>query len=580
MNIDSKQEEELKLKVKELALKFALQNAVLHDGKADDKSVMSKVIGEDIEVRNGIKGNPNLINCVREHTRVAVVSVNSMTLEEQITELQEKSPEMLVKHTKERGSALGELKNVSGPVVMRFAPGPSGPLHIGHSRAAILNDEYTKKYDGKLILRIEDTDPDRISLDAYDMIPEDLDWLGVKCHETVIQSTRFEKYYEYAKKLIEMGHAYVCKCKPDDWRNLKIKKKPCPHRNLPPETHLEEWDKMLNREYNDEEASVVVKTDLEHPNPAIRDFVALRIVTSIEHPRTGDKYCVYPLMNFSVSIDDRLLGLTHVLRGKDHLNNTQRQEYIFNYFGWKRPEYIHYGRVSIEDVALSKSEIDKGIKGGEFTGWDDVKLGTLRALKKRGIPPEAIRRYWVEMGAKEIDVQFSWETLFAHSKDIIDKDANRYFFVWQPKEYIIKGINKLEGHAPLHPDKPELGVRKIVLSGKGGVKILITNDDFVKLSSGDKIRLKDLGNVKITDKNTCEYVGNDLSFLKEGAKIIHWVGEDNIPIKVQTPDGEIKEGVCEKGVENEIDKVVQFERFGFVRIDRENGKLVGYFAHR
>ncbi|MCG2825107.1 MAG: glutamate--tRNA ligase, partial [Thermoplasmatales archaeon] len=338
------------------AKKYALQNAVLHNGKAEIGSVISKIVAEFPELKQKIK------EIIPEIKKI-VSDVNKLSLEEQSKELKEIAPEMLTKHKKEREKGLPELKNVSGKIILRFAPGPSGPLHIGHSRATILNDEYAKKYNGKFILRIEDTDPSRIDPDAYKMIPEDLKWLGVDVHETVIQSDRFETYYRYAKKLLEKGNAYVCRCRPDEWRNLKLKNKPCPHRNLTPEENLEEWEKMLSNVYGEEEASVVVKTDLNLPNPALRDFVGLRISKTV-HPRTKDKYIVYPLMNFSVSVDDHLLGLTHVLRGKDHLNNTYRQAYLFDYFGWEKPEYIHYGRVRIEDVKLKTSLIKEEIKKG------------------------------------------------------------------------------------------------------------------------------------------------------------------------------------------------------------------------
>ncbi|PIV68117.1 MAG: glutamate--tRNA ligase [Euryarchaeota archaeon CG01_land_8_20_14_3_00_38_12] len=553
----------------ESARKYALQNAVLHNGKAEIGSVINKIVAEKPELKQKIK------EIVPEIKKI-VSDVNKLSLEEQRKELEKTAPELLIRHKKEKEKGLPELKNVSGKVVLRFAPGPSGPLHIGHSRAAILNDEYAKKYDGKFILRIEDTDPDRIDPDAYKMISEDLKWLGVNVHEIVIQSERFETYYKYAKKLLEKGNAYVCRCRPEDWRKLKLKNKPCLHRNLEPEKNLEEWEKMLNNVYGEEEASVVVKTDLTLPNPALRDFVGLRISKTL-HPRTKDRYIVYPLMNFSVAVDDRLLGLTHVLRGKDHLNNTYRQAYLFDYFGWEKPEYIHYGRVSIEDVKLKTSLIKEEIKKGFYSGWDDIRLATIRALAKRGISPEAIRKYWVDVGVKPVDIMFSWKNLYAFNKDIIDKKANRYFFVWNPQPLNITGAERLEGHAPLHPDIPERGIRKIILEKP--VNVFVSDEDLNKINLGNKLRLKDLCNVELISKNTGKYIGQDISILKEGAGIIHWVSK-GIKTKVFFPDGSVKEGIAEEGVKKEIGSVVQFERFGFVRIDRMNDELVCYFAHK
>ncbi len=374
-----------------LARKLALLNAANYSGKASDKAVLSKLLADHKELRPQVR---DLMPLVKQ----AVDEVNALSPEKQQEALAAEFPETLVREEKkEKERTLPPLANVKGKVVMRFAPGPSGPLHLGHTRAAILNDEYSRMCKGDLILRIEDTDPDRVLPEAYEMIREDLDWLGVRSTSTVIQSDRFPLYYDVAKRLLEMGAAYICLCAPEDWRKLKQESRPCPHRGAPPEKNLELWDMMLSHAFAPEKASLVVKTDLSHPDPAIRDFVAMRVVDT-PHPRTGTKYCVYPLMNFSVTVDDHLLGLTHVLRGKDHQKNTWRQAYLFGYLKWPVPEYIHYGRISIEDAVLSKSEIDRGVKAGEYSGWDDVRLGTIKALAKRGIRPEAIRSFWVDVG--------------------------------------------------------------------------------------------------------------------------------------------------------------------------------------
>lgn len=556
--------------MQEILLKYALQNAIFHNGKANPKAVLSKLLAEKPELRKNAKEIVPLANNI-------VNEVNNLTKDEQKSKLSEIAPELLEKQKKEKEEKLSDLKNVKGNVIMRFAPGPSGPLHIGHSRAAILNDEYVKKYRGKLIVRLEDTNPKKIDINAYDMILEDLDWLGVKYHDVIIQSDRFPIYYKYAKKLLEKERAYICSCDVEDWRCLKSKKKPCPHRNLEKEEHLENWEKMLDGSFKEGEISYVVKTDLQHKNPAIRDFVGFRIVIE-KHPRIGKKYIVYPLYNFSVSIDDHLLGITHVLRGKDHLNNTYRQKYIYDYFNWKKPEFIHYGWVSIEDTILKTSTISKGINDGKYFGWDDIRLGTFRAMDKRGIMPEAIRRYWINVGIKEVDIKFSWKNLYAYNKDIIDKKSNRYFFVWEPKQIIIKGINKLESHAPLHPDFPNRGIRKTILEGKEEIKIYITSDDLEKIKIGERVRLKDLCNIELISESEAKYIGDDFLIIKEGVKIIHWVYKGN-PMKVKMPNGEVKNGICEKELEKENRDIVQFERFGFVKINR-NEKFISNFSHR
>lgn len=557
--------------LEDLVRKYALQNAILHNGKADEGSVIGKVISVQPELKSEIKEVMKIVKSI-------VAEVNTLTLEEQKKMLEEKAPELLEKKVGKKVE-LPNLANVEKEVVMRFAPGPSGPLHIGHTRAAILNDEYVKKYGGKYIIRLEDTNPLNIDPEAYESILEDLKWLGVEYHEVLEQSGRFEIYYEHAKKLLETGKAYICKCDVEDWRKDKQEKRPCPHRDLKSEEQLEMWDKMLNGEYEEHEASLVVKTDLNHPNPALRDFVGLRIVKK-SHPKTGDRYLVYPLYNFSVAIDDHLMGMTHVLRGKDHLNNTYRQEFIFNHFNWKKPTYVHYGLVQIVDTTLKTTLIKEGIKKGEFSGWDDIRLATLKALSKRGIQPESIRRYWVEVGIKEVDIKFSWDNLYAFNKDIVDNEANRYFFVWNPKEIKIKGKEMIEGHAPLHPDHPKRGIRRTILQGKEGLNVFVTEDDLAQIKPQERIRLKDLCNVLLLSENEAEYIGDDLSVLKEGVKIIHWVGRDALPTKLYMPDGETKEGLSEHILEKDLGKVVQFERLGFVKVEQKEGGYEAFFAHK
>jgi glutamyl-tRNA synthetase len=549
-----------------LVLKYALQNAISYSGKANASAVIGKVFAEKTELKSRAKE-------IAQIARRVVEEVNRLSPDEQRKKLENIAPELLSKEKKEKEFKLPELNNVRGEVVMRFAPNPSGPLHIGHSRVAFLNDEYVRRYGGRYINRFEDTDPARVDPEAYDFIKEDLEWLGVRITETHYQSDRLEIYYKIAKELLEKGHAYVCTCKPDVWRDLKEKSKPCPHRNSSLEEQMHLWDKLFDGSFSPEEASLMIKTNLNDPNPALRDFPALRIEDT-PHPRTGTRYRVYPLMNFSVAVDDHLMGLTHVLRGKDHLNNTYRQKYIFDYLGWPRPEYIHYGRVSIVGPELSTSKMSMGIKEKRYTGWDDVQLGTIRALARRGFRPEALREYWIRAGLNEVDVEFSWDTLYALNKDIVDPEAKRYFFVADPVPLEITGVDRLEGKAPLHPSRPELGFRTYHLETP--IKVFVQLND---IKGAGKIRLKDLCNIELIDEKAV-YRGNDLSAIKQGYKIIHWAPVDSLPMIVLMPDGSKVIGVGERSLTREVGNIVQLERFGFVRIESADEQIVAAFAHR
>jgi glutamyl-tRNA synthetase len=562
--------------VMQTARKFALQNAVQHEGRCEMGPVMARMLGERAEWRSFAKVISGIV-------KEAVAQVNSMTVEAQRDELESIDPSMVERQVHERERGLPDLDNVNGDVVMRFAPGPSGPLHVGHSRAAVLNDEYVRRYGGRYILRLEDTDPARIMPEAYEMIRQDMEWLGCDVHEVYEQTDRFDLYYDHARRLLEMEAAYVCTCPQEELRQLRADGKACPHRAVVSAVHLDLWDRMLAREIGPGEASLVVKTDLDDPNPALRDFVALRI-SDEPHPKTEDRYWVYPLYNFSVAIDDHTMGLTHVLRGKDHLNNTLRQMWVYKYFNWIPPQFHHYGFVSIADTVLKTSHIKASMADGKYTGWDDPRLGTLRALGRRGISPEALRRYWVEASIRPIEIKFSWKTLFAHDRDIHEPSTPRLFFVAKPVELSVTSPEPLVGHAPVHPDRPEMGVREVSLPAgdDGDYKVVVPLDDLTRISGAGNFRLKDLGNFRFDGPRSITYAGDDLSIVKEGAPIVHWTTPEGIGTTVLNPDGTEESGIVEPMALEMDGQFVQFERYGFGRLEVETDgpTVMAFFAYR
>ncbi len=562
--------------MRDKVLAYALQNALEHGGKAGVGPVIGKVMASFPELRSDPGSASALV-------REIVEQVNSMDADSQRRELDRLGEPEKVK--RKRKEALGDLEGVpEGGIIVRFAPGPSGPLHIGHSRASILNDEYVKRYGGKFILRLEDTNPEKIDPDAYRMIPEDLSWLGVEVHETHLQSDRFEMYYDISRSLIESGSGYMCTCDPEDWRDKKLRGRPCPHRDDVVEDQLERWDGMFDGTFSAGEASMMVKTDLEHPNPAVRDFVGMR-VRDVPHPRTGDRYRVFPLYNLAVAIDDHLMGCTHVLRGKDHLNNTFRQEFVYRHMGWSLPTFIHYGLVSIPDTILKTSTIREEMAVGKYTGWDDIRLGTLRALSLRGFEPEALRTYWNKVGIKSVDVTFSWKNFNAMNKELIDDGTDRLYFVADPVEIVVSTDVSLTGRSPLHPDHRERGYREYELAPQDGeIGLNVPREDIAGLKVGGAVRLKDLCSVRIrtTEPLTGEREDISISDIRAGGgSIIQWVPSNGVRCRVLFPDGSIQEGWAEEGAMERAreGKMVQFERFGFFRLSNENG-VVGRFAHK
>jgi len=576
--------------LREIVRKIALLNAIKHDGKAQAGPVIGKILGERAEYRTKVKELSALVNDV-------VREVNSLALSEQQRIVEEKWPKALIKEKIEEEKRLPPLPNVNtyAQVVTRFSPNPDCVLHLGSSRAIVLCYEYARMYNGKFVLRFEDTDPKlkRPVLEFYDRIREDLAWLGCKPDEEYIQSDRIPIYYEYAERLLKDGNVYVCTCQPEQFRKQILANKPCKCRNLPSEEHLTKWHSMLEGGYKEGEVVVRLKTELNHPNPAVRDWPALRVINAKKypHPRVGSKYYVWPLYNFACGIDDHLMGVTHIIRGKEHLTNMVRQEYMYKYLGWHYPEAIHYGRLKITGASLSKSKIVQGIREGLYKDWDDPRLATFAALRRRGITPEAIKKMIVDVGPKTSDVILSWENLYAYNRKILDPTADRYFFVDNPIELTVKHIPKaFVAKLHLHPDKPERGFREYAIKPNGGdnsTAFWVSKKDVDVSKIGIVIRLMELFNIEIESVNV---YSAEASFISESyeearkakAQLIHWVpvGED-MPCQVVMPDATVTEGIAESICKQlKPNNIIQFERFGFVRIDEVNMKLTAYYAHK
>ena len=452
--------------LREFIRKAALLNAVGHDGKAQAGAMVGKVLGEKQELRSRVKELSGVINSV-------VNEVNSLSLSEQKAIVEANWPETQKKEKAEE-KRLSPLPNADKypQIVTRFSPNPDCVLHLGSARAILLSHEYARIYNGKFILRFEDTDPKikKPSLKFYDSIRQDLKWLGCKVDEEYIQSDRLPIYYEYTKRLIGDGNAYVCECVPEEFRKITIAKQACPCRDVPADEQLERWHRMLSGGYTEGQAVVRVKTELENPNPAVRDWPALRIIDTKKypHPRVGSKYIVWPLYNLAAGLDDHLMGMTHIIRGKEHYTNMVRQKYMYEHLGWTYPEAIHYGRLKITGAFLSKSKIVQGVKEGLYTGYDDPRLGTFAALRKRGITPEAIKKMIIDVGTKSNDVTLSWENLFSYNRKILDASSDRYFFVPQPVELkVLQVPNTFQAKLPLHPEKPDRGLREYTVTPDG-----------------------------------------------------------------------------------------------------------------
>jgi len=339
---------------------------------------------------------------------------------------------------------------------------------------------------------------------------------------------------------------------------------------------------MIKGEYGEGEAVLRVKTDPRHPNPSVRDWVAFRIIDPVKypHPRVGSKYYAWPTYNFAVSVDDHLMGVTHVLRGKEHQVNTEKQLFVYKCMGWEPPVFIHFGRLKLEGFIMSKSYIRRLLEEnpGKFLGFDDPRFGTIAGLRRRGILPEAIRELILSVGVKPGDATVSWANLAAINRRLLDPVADRIMFVWEPAELRVEGVGGCKtAEIPYHPDRPE---KKRAITVCDGDAVLVNKGD----AGRGEIRLMGLGNFRV-EGGRLVYTGDSLDYARERRlPIVQWVkASESVPLTVLEPDGlefKIYRGRAEAVLrEYGVDARLQLVRFGFVRIDEAGDEYKAFYTH-
>ncbi|MFB6095448.1 MAG: glutamate--tRNA ligase, partial [Halodesulfurarchaeum sp.] len=505
---------------------------------------------------------------------------------ERLRELAPEQVEELEAQAEEAEHPLPDLPNAEeyDEIRMRLAPNPNGPWHLGHARMPAVIGTYKERYDGWFVCRFDDTDPEtkRPDLDAYDQILADIEYLGFEPDAVIRASDRLETYYDHARELIDLGGAYTCSCPAEDFSDLKAAGEACPHREKDPETVLEEFEAMVDGAYDAGEMVLRVKTDIEHKNPALRDWVAFRMVDT-PHPREeAAGYRCWPMLDFQSGIDDHLTGVTHIIRGIDLQDSAKRQRFVYEYFDWSYPEVIHWGHVQVDayDVRLSTSTIAELVESGELEGWDDPRAPTLLSLRRRGIRGQAIVDAMVDLGTSTSNVDLSMSSIYANNRELIDDETDRCFLVRERFESRTPDESRamaavelpLEGgpdvaHPPVHPDHEERGRRDIPV----GDRVLVETEDLPE--EGELVWLKGFGAVRY-DEDALVHVDADIEVVREGGvDVIHWVpAEGSIEVTLRRPDGDVS-GRAEPGFAAYApDDMVQFVRVGFARVDQQKAE--------
>jgi len=555
--------------------KYAMQNTVEYDGAGQAGSVLGRLLGERADLRARARDLKSLVEA-------EVNAANEMASTSGVDAVREalaaSNPEALERQKQQKRIGLKPLPNATeGEVILRFAPNPNGPLTIGHARGVSINSEYARMYNGKVVLRFDDTDT-RVKPplpEAYDQIESEYEWLSGRPADIIIRaSDRMPIYLEYASKMLAGGFGYVCRCSAADFKALRDASEACPCRTKSVETNLSDWSAMTAGEVPEGEAVVRVKTDIDLPNPALRDWPALRIQHT-PHPMVGDAYKVWPLLDFQSAIEDHLQGVTHIVRGKDLMDSTRKQTLLYAHFGWTYPEPLYWGRVKVHEFGgFSTSGMRAAISEGEYSGWDDARLPTLAALRRRGFDSQALRDFWIDLGLTQKDISISMQTIESFNSSMIDSGCERRSFVREPVELSLDA----SGHdlpdtleLARHPDGWVSGARKWELSGE----ILVEAADV-----NGEIRLKDFADISLADGTAVVQSINR----SDKRAIVHWLPRSMARPAVLTTPVENELRITE-GLLEDFDlcegAIVQLERIGFARIEvvPANGPVELLYLH-
>jgi glutamyl-tRNA synthetase len=549
------------------AEKGALLNAVRHQGKAEVGAVIGRVLAELPELRSKSKE-------VAKKVSKVVKRVNSMTLEEQQNLLSSKYPGAEGAKEDQGRVGLPPLPNaVKEKTSFRLPPEPSGFMTVGHAMAFTINYLYKEQYEGELWLRFEDTNPRKIEPQYYDSFRRGIEWLGIKYEHEKNVSDDLDVIYGYGNKLISQGDAYACSCDEAKVKRLRFDGKDCEHRDNAPEFSLRIWDELLANKHKEGAFVIRFKGDMQALNYSLRDSNLFRIITH-PHPLTGTKYTLWPTYDLANAVEDEICGITHVLRSSEFRNEFQQM--IRDVLKFRRLEVIQFSRFNFRGTPVSKRLLRPLVEEKLVAGWDDPRMPTVEGLRRRGILPQAIREFTLQVGYTKAEHEYDWSILLSINRKILDPISKRMFFVPDPVKLAVDDAPRRKTTIPFHPQR-DLGERTIETQGE----FYVSSGDLRSQKEGSVFRLIDLYNVrlKLAGPNPqADYAGDRV--LQDSRKF-QWTTGHYAEVDVTVPDVLFLEGdvfnqeslkkisgFAEPSVSTlRPGDIVQFPRFGFCRMD-------------
>ena len=387
-------------------------------------------------------------------------------------------------------------------IVTRFPPEPNGYLHIGHAKSILLNYGLAEKYKGRFNLRFDDTNPTKEKTEFVDSIVKDVEWLGADFKgEIFFASNYFEQMYEGAVKLIKKGKAYVCDLSADEIREyrgtLTEPGKDSPYRNRSIEENLELFEAMKNGEFPDGSKVLRAKIDMSSPNINMRDPVIYRIARMTHH-NTGDKWCIYPMYDFAHPIEDAIEGVTHSICTLEFEDHRPLYDWVVRELEYENPpKQIEFAKLYLTNVITGKRYIKQLVEKGIVDGWDDPRLVTIAALRRRGFTPEALKKFMELIGVSKSQASVDYAYLEYVIREDLKTKVPRVMAVLDPVKLVID--NYPEGETEYfdienNPDTEDAGTRKVSFSRE----LYIEREDFMeeppkkyfRLFPGNEVRFK------------------------------------------------------------------------------------------
>lgn len=398
----------------------------------------------------------------------------------------------------------------NGKVHTRFPPEPNGYLHLGHAKSICLNFGVAKEFNGLCNLRFDDTNPTKEDTEYVESIREDVRWLGGDWGDREFYASNyFDKLYEYAEQLIKMGKAYVDDLTADEIREyrgtLTQPGRESPYRNRSVEENLDLFRRMRAGEFADGTHVLRAKIDMASPNLVMRDPTLYRIRHATHH-RTGDKWCIYPMYDFTHPLSDSIEGITHSLCTLEFVNNRELYNWVLETLNVYHPEQTEFARLNLTYTVLSKRKLIQLVKEGYVKGWDDPRMPTLSALRRRGVPPEAIHDFCRRIGMAKSEAVVEYGLLEFCIREYLNAHAPRWMAVLNPVRLVIDNYPEAQEDVfemPLYPDDDSFGSRKVPFTRE----LYIDRDDFrldppkkyYRLAPGQEVRLRYAYFVTCTD---------------------------------------------------------------------------------